>query len=90
MLNYNLCYDIRCKNKVEYLAKDGVGYCSKHTLELIDVYGMNLFWPHYHTHILKDISFKLKQDKNKSEQIAKDILDSLGKDVKYTKIPRKK
>jgi hypothetical protein len=91
MLNFNLCYHKDCRKKVEYLAKDGMGYCSKHSVMIVNFYGIEEFWPHYHSAIWNDISEEIKrEEKERKDKLADEALRNLDKDRKYHKLTRKK
>lgn len=84
MLNFNLCYHKDCRKKVEYVAKDGMGYCSKHSIMIIEKYGMNEFWPHYYSAILNDYDSYIRRNKEEeTRRLAEKIARRLDKDSTY-------
>lgn len=85
MLNFNLCYHKDCRKKVEYLAKDGMGYCSRHSMMIVEGYGIEEFWPHYHLNIKRDLVYKKrKEDKDKRDRLEKEVMMNLDKERRRT------
>lgn len=91
MLNFNLCYYKDCRKKVEYVAKDGMGYCSKHSMMIVNKDGINEFWPHYHSAINDDIRVRIKREEEEERRrIAKEATRNFDKDRRFHKKGRKK
>lgn len=71
---FNLCYHGACKKKALYVTTDGYGYCFRHTVMLLEEYGIDIFWPHYHQQIINDID---KDDTTKKKRAEKRLKESL-------------
>ena len=74
MLRFNLCGYKSCRKKVFAVAKDGDGFCEKHTVLICKHYGIDEFWPHYHKVICKEI---IKQESYLNKEL--DINDRNNK-----------
>ena len=94
MMNFNLCYHKDCRKKVDYLAKDGTGYCSKHSMMIIEGYGIEEFWPHYHESICKDWAYKKRREEEDiKRRIEREAFRNLEKETyrdRSYKVMRKK
>jgi hypothetical protein len=71
--------------------KDGMGYCSNHSMKIVEIDGIDEFWPHYHLAICDDIrAYRKREEEKERKKIADSVMKNLNKDRRVYKRVRKK